>query len=687
MIAKLILFLPLLGAIFVGLQTRSMNVRIAQVITTTLLFVAAILSAVTFKDVAIDGNAYTVKLFDWIHSGDFKANWAIKVDTLTAIMFCVVTFVSSLVHLYSIGYMDEDPHKQRFMAYLSLFTFFMLVLITADNFIQMFVGWEGVGLCSYLLIGFWFKKPSANAASIKAFLVNRVGDFGFILGIAAVFMLFGTVQFDEVFAAAQDKFEVYWDLFGFEVHAITLASILLFIGAMGKSAQFGLHTWLPDAMEGPTPVSALIHAATMVTAGVFMLARISPMIEYSPTALGIITVVGGVTAIFAATVALTQNDIKKVIAYSTCSQLGYMIFACGLSVYAAGVFHLATHAFFKALLFLGAGSVIHAMHHEQDMRNYGGLWKKIPFTWVMMAIGSVAIIGAPYFAGYYSKEAIIAVAANRHDNLGQFAYWMGAITALLTAFYSARLFFLTFHGKPRDQKAYDHAHESPLVMTIPLFLLSIGAIFSGYYGEQILEILAVDGEFWNGAVASIAGDNPLKYVHQNPDTGIGGPPHWIVPAVAVFSIIGLVIYSFKLPHWAAPAMILLAAMGYWMHLAEPGVIAVFIVSTLVVGGLFAYYQDKKFGAKTYKALYNFSLNKWYIDELYEAVFIKPYIKLSKNLWKFWDTKIVDGMPNGAAKLSTELSSNLSKFQTGYIFQYAFVIVASVFAIITYYILD
>jgi NADH-quinone oxidoreductase subunit L len=533
--------------------------------------------------------------------------------------------------------MDEDPHKPRFMAYLSLFTFFMLVLVTADNFIQMFVGWEGVGLCSYLLIGFWYKKSSASSAAIKAFVVNRVGDFGFILGIAAVFALFGSVQFDVVFAAAKGAADVYWNFLGFEVHAITLTSILLFVGAMGKSAQFGLHTWLPDAMEGPTPVSALIHAATMVTAGVFMLARISPLIEFSPTALGVVTVIGAVTAIFAATVAMTQNDIKKVIAYSTCSQLGYMVFACGLGVYGAAVFHLATHAFFKALLFLGAGSVIHAMHHEQDMRNYGGLWKKIPLTYAMMAIGSLAIIGAPYLAGYYSKEAILGVAYNTHSGVADFAFAMGALTALLTAFYSARLFFLTFHGKPRGDKngnlgTHDHAHESPLVMTIPLMLLAIGAIFSGYYGQEILGILSPSGEFWHGAVATNA--DALKHTH---------PPHWVVPACMSAAILGAIIYTFKLGFVAKAAQIL-------------------------------------------KPLYNFSLNKWYIDELYEAVFVRPYIKISEVFWKIIDVQIIDGMPNGAAKATKEMASGLSKFQTGFVFQYAFVMIFAVAVLMTYYIL-
>ncbi|PIR33784.1 MAG: NADH-quinone oxidoreductase subunit L [Alphaproteobacteria bacterium CG11_big_fil_rev_8_21_14_0_20_44_7] len=631
--AKLILFLPLIAAVFIGIQSRTVNYKFAQLVTTSCVFLSAILSGFMFHKVAIRHEEFTYPLIDWIYSGDFKADWAIKIDTLTAIMLVVVTWVSALVHLFSIGYMAEDPHKPRFMAYLSLFTFFMLVLVTADNFIQMFVGWEGVGLCSYLLIGFWFKKESANAAAMKAFVVNRVGDFGFILGIAAVYVLFGSVEFAEIFKNPASAVDVYWDILGYQVHAITLTTILLFIGAMGKSAQFGLHTWLPDAMEGPTPVSALIHAATMVTAGVFMLARVSPLIQYAPEALAFIAVIGGITAIFAATIALTQNDIKKVIAYSTCSQLGYMVFICGLGAYSAGIFHLATHAFFKALLFLGAGSVIHAMHHEQDMRKMGGLWRKIKFTYVMMAIGSLAIIGAPLFAGYYSKEAILGIAYHTDSNVAQFAFWMGALTALLTAFYSARLFFLTFHGKPRDQHAYDHAHESPWVMRIPLLLLAIGAVFSGYYGEEILHILSPVGEFWNGALVTAgAHHNPLEHIH---------PPHWIVPASISAALIGAIIYGWKL--------------GVARKLAE--ILA---------------------------PLYKLSFNKWYIDEIYDAVFVRPYKKSANILWRIIDAKIIDNMPNGAALASKYIAAGLSRLQSGYIYQYAFVIVASILMILTYY---
>lgn len=619
-IAKIILFAPLIGAVFTGLQTQSISYRLAQIITTGLLFLSAACAFYMFYDVALMQHPQHITLVKWIYSGDFQVNWSILIDPLTAVMLVVVTGVSSLVHLYSIGYMDEDPHKQRFMSYLSLFTFFMLILVTADNFIQMFVGWEGVGLCSYLLIGFWFYKDSANAAAIKAFVVNRIGDFGFILGIAAVFLLFGSVNFNTVFDAAASKNEVYWNVLGFDIHAITLACILLFVGACGKSAQFGLHTWLPDAMEGPTPVSALIHAATMVTAGVFMIARCSPLFELSITAREVVVYLGAFTAIFAATIALTQNDIKKVIAYSTCSQLGYMVFACGLSAYQAGIFHLATHAFFKALLFLGAGSVIHAMHHEQDIRKMGGLWKKIPLTYALFWIGTLAITGIPYLAGYYSKEAILGMAYNGHTEVAEFAFWMGAITALLTSFYSFRLLFLTFHGKTRaDHHTFDHAHESPPTMLIPLIVLSIGAIFSGWYGEEILHVLSPNAGFWYGALPA---NEALSHIH---------PPEWMVPGVAVMGVIAAFIYIWKL-------------------------------------------QIADFLARTLKPLYLASLNKWYIDEIYDAVFVRPFMKLSRFFWREIDVKVVDGLPNGAAKISSRFGSGLKRFQTGFIYQYSLVMI-------------
>lgn len=634
--AKIILFAPLLGAVFTGLQTRTLNYRLAQIITTSLLFVAFGLALYMFNIVALQDQEQNITLIKWIYSGNFRADWSIKIDALTSIMLVVVTSVSSLVHLYSIGYMAEDPHKQRFMSYLSLFTFFMLVLVTANNFIQMFVGWEGVGLCSYLLIGFWFKKDSANAAAIKAFVVNRVGDFGFILGIAAVYLLYGSVNFHDVFAQAASKSDIHWHILGYSIHAITLTCLLLFIGACGKSAQFGLHTWLPDAMEGPTPVSALIHAATMVTAGVFMIARCSPLFELSETALSVVTFVGAFTAIFAATIALTQNDIKKVIAYSTCSQLGYMVFVCGLSAYQAGIFHLATHAFFKALLFLGAGSVIHAMHHEQDIRKMGGLWKKIPLTYLLFWIGTLAIVGIPFFAGYYSKEAILGVAYNSKNPEASFAFWMGAITAMLTAFYSFRLLFLTFHGKTRaDHHTYDHAHESPVVMLIPLIVLAAGAILSGWYGEDILHLLSPKGEFWHSAIYDAPQHNVLAEIHHMPE--------WIVPGSIVMAVIAGIIYIFKLS------------------------IASFL-------------------AKALRPLYLLSHNKWYIDEIYNFIFVHPTFKIASFFWHKIDVKVVDGMPNGAAAASRRFGKDLKKFQTGFIFQYSFVMIVSLTLLISIYIL-
>ena len=476
-----IVFLPLIGAITAGFFGRWIGDRGAQIVTCTLLVVSALLSLVAFNDVALGHGGAHIQLFTWFASGDFTASWAIRVDTLTAVMLVVVTGVSSLVHIYSVGYMSHDPSIPRFQSYLSLFTFAMLMLVTADNFVQLFFGWEGVGLASYLLIGFWYKKPSANAAAIKAFLVNRVGDFGFALGIFAIFMVFGTLSFDAVFSNAHQFVGHSFLFLGHKLDVLTTICILLFIGAMGKSAQLGLHTWLPDAMEGPTPVSALIHAATMVTAGVFMVCRCSPLFELSPTALSFVTFIGASTAIFAATVGVTQNDIKRVIAYSTCSQLGYMFFAAGVSAYGAAIFHLFTHAFFKALLFLGAGSVIHAMSDEQDMRNMGGIWKKIPFTYAMMLVGSLALTGVPLFAGYYSKDMIIESAYAAHTGIGDYAFVMGVAAAFLTSFYSWRLLFMTFHGKPRASEAVmHHVHELPAVMTIPLAILAAGAVAAGF---------------------------------------------------------------------------------------------------------------------------------------------------------------------------------------------------------------
>src|SRR3712207_2391597 len=532
-----IVFLPLVGFLIAGLFGRVLGPRPSEIITTALLFVAAVLSWFAFFSVGFGSGATRVQVAQWMASGDLVVDWAFRIDTLTVVMLVVVNTVSSLAHLYSIGYMHEDPHRPRFFAYLSLFTFAMLMLVTADNLVQMFFGWEGVGLASYLLIGFWYQKDSANAAAMKAFIVNRVGDFGFALGIFTLFVLFNGVTFDSIFPRVAELANANFHFLGIERHALTIACLLLFMGAMGKSAQFLLHPWLPDAMEGPTPVSALIHAATMVTAGVFMVARLSPIFEYAPAALTVVTVIGGITAFFAATIGLVQNDIKRVIAYSTCSQLGYMFVGLGVGAYGAGVFHLFTHAFFKALLFLGAGSVIHAMHHEQDMRHMGALRRYIPLTTAMMAIGTLALTGFPFTAGYYSKDAIIEAAYAARSTAGSFAFLATVVAAFMTSFYSWRLFFLTFEGTarwghghhghaghaPHDHEGVEHnershdvepahhaqhehghhgdhtPHESPLVMLLPLIVLAIGAVVAGivfhnaFIGEGYQE-------FWKGAL-------------------------------------------------------------------------------------------------------------------------------------------------------------------------------------------
>lgn len=624
-VAAVIVFLPLIGALITGLWVRVIGNRAAQFVTCGLMFISAVYAGFMFNEVALLGSAQKITLLEWITSGYFKVNWAIRVDVLTAVMLVVVTWVSAVVHFYSVGYMSHDEHQPRFMAYLSLFTFFMLMLVTSDNLIQLFLGWEGVGLCSYLLIGFWYKKPEANAAAMKAFIVNRVGDFGFALGIAAVFMLFGSVQFDTIFKAAYAHSGDMLRFWGHHFHALDLICILLFIGAMGKSAQIGLHTWLPDAMEGPTPVSALIHAATMVTAGVFLVARCSPLFEFAPAALQFVTVIGAVTAFFAATVALTQNDIKRVIAYSTCSQLGYMFFACGVSAYNAGIFHLMTHAFFKALLFLGAGSVIHAMSGEQDMRKMGGIWKKIPFTYAYMWIGSLALAGLPFFAGYYSKDAILEAAYMSASPFSKLAFVLGIASAFMTAFYSWRLLFLTFHGTPRaSHDVMHHVHESPPIMLLPLLLLAAGALFAGYIGAEIFGMI---GErrpvlaFWKDSIMT-----PAFLEHPVPE---------------------------------------------WLE---------FLPSIVVLGGIALAYQfyirRPELPAKTAAAfplLYRISFHKWYFDEIYDAAFVQPAKCLGTWLWKFFDVKIIDGLgPNGAAWTSQLFARYASRLQTGYLYHYAFV---------------
>ncbi len=632
----LCVFLPLIGALIAGLFGRIIGPRGAQVVTSGALVVSAVLGTVIFAQAVGGQEPYTVELFTWMTSGTLDFAWALHVDSLTAIMLFVVTVVSAVVHVYSVGYMSHDPHIPRFMAYLSLFTFSMLMLVTANNFVQLYFGWEGVGLCSYLLIGFWYTRPAANAAAIKAFVVNRVGDFGFALGIFAIYMVFDAVDYATVFAAAPGMDGATFNFLGLEVDTLSAICLLLFIGAMGKSAQLGLHTWLPDAMEGPTPVSALIHAATMVTAGVFMVARCSPLFELSETALAVVTIVGASTAFFAATVGLVQNDIKRVIAYSTCSQLGYMFFACGVSAYSAGIFHLMTHAFFKALLFLGAGSVIHAMSDEQDMRKMGGIWRMIPFTYALMWIGSLALAGIPPFAGFFSKDGILESAFAAHSGVGAYAYWLGAAAAMMTAFYSWRLLFLTFHGKSRaDEKVMAHVHESPKIMLLPLTVLAAGAIAAGYFGSGLID---AHGHYWGEAIVMAEGHTALADIHH-------------------------------IPFWAKYLPLLLALTGigiaYLFYIASPG----------LPGQL----------AGRVRGLYLFLLNKWYFDELYDRIFVSPAKRLGVGLWKSGDGELIDGVgPDGVAAAVVNLARRASRLQTGFVYHYAFAMLIGVAALVTWY---
>jgi NADH-quinone oxidoreductase subunit L len=611
--------------------------RAAELITTGLLLVAAALSWVMLFDVGFGNHDVRVALFPWINSGDLQVTWALRVDTLTAVMLVVVNTVSSLVHLYSIGYMDEDPYRPRFFGYLSLFTFAMLMLVTADNLVQLFFGWEGVGLASYLLIGFWYHKPSANAAAIKAFIVNRVGDFGFALGIFAVFMLVGSTDFETIFAAAPGLAGKTINFFGWHADALTLTCLLLFMGAMGKSAQFLLHTWLPDAMEGPTPVSALIHAATMVTAGVFMVARLSPLFELAPTAQAFVMFIGGTTAFFAATIGLVQNDIKRIVAYSTCSQLGYMFVAMGAGAYSVGMFHLFTHAFFKALLFLGSGSVIYAMHHEQDIRNMGGLWRKIPYTFAVMTIGTLALTGVPGFAGFFSKDAIIEAAYASHNPLSAYAYVLTVAAAGLTSFYSWRLIWKTFFGKPHNQEHYEAAHESPLWMLIPIGVLAAGSIFSGFPFKEIFTGPHGVEEFFRDSVKM----NPhiLEDMEHMPPL-LGSLPF-------VMMVLGFAVsYLFYMSRRYLPVEL----------------------------------------ANQQPLLYQFLLNKWYFDELYDLIFVRPAKWIGRFLWKVGDGKIIDGLgPDGVSARVLDVTRRAVRLQTGYLYHYAFAMLIGVAGFITWFI--
>ena len=625
--------LPLIAAIISGFFGKYIGDRNSEIVTSLLVSISAILSVIVFYNVVFNQYEDNIIIATWINSGTLDVNWSMKIDSLSSVMLVVVTSVSALVHIYSIGYMSHDPHKPRFMAYLSLFTFAMLMLVTSDNFIQLFFGWEGVGLCSYFLIGFWFKKETANSAAIKAFVVNRVGDFGFALGIFLIFYLFGTVNYNEVFQQIPSVVDKRLNFLGFEVNSIDLICLLLFIGAMGKSAQILLHTWLPDAMEGPTPVSALIHAATMVTAGVFLVVRCSPIYEYSELALNLITIVGMTTAIFAASVALVQTDIKKIIAYSTCSQLGYMFFAAGVGAYNIAMFHLFTHAFFKALLFLGSGSVIHAFKDEQNINSMGGVWKKLPYTYVLMIIGTLALTGFPLLSGFYSKDAIIEFAYLRDNTTGYYAAGIGIFTAFLTSIYSWRLIFKTFHGSYNNKSIkIEETHESPLVMLLPLIILSIGAIFAGF----IFKELFFDTNFWGNSIFFL---EPLSEEH---------PPMW-------FLLLTPILVCSSIP------------ISYYLFVKNKD-----LPNSIV---------------EINKPLYNFLVNKWYFDELYEILFIKPSKKIGLFLWKFFDVKIIDGFgPDGVSSLIKKFSIKANKFQSGYIYQYAFIMLLGFSALLTFLII-
>ena len=641
MIYTAIVFLPLLGALIAGFFGRALGDRPSEIITTVFLGAAAVLSWTVFAQAGFGHETHKIQLMRWVTSGELDTSWSLRIDTLTAVMLVVVTTVSALVHLYSIGYMHEDDSRPRFFAYLSLFTFAMLMLVTSDNLLQMFFGWEGVGHASYLLIGFWYKKPEANAAAIKAFIVNRVGDFGFALGIFALFFVFKSISLDAIFAAAPGFVGKTFTFAGHDADILTTICLLLFMGAMGKSAQFLLHTWLPDAMEGPTPVSALIHAATMVTAGVFMVARLSPIFEYAPEALKFVTFIGAITAFFAATVGLVQNDIKRVIAYSTCSQLGYMFVACGAGAYSAGIFHLFTHAFFKALLFLGAGSVIHAMHHEQDMRAMGGLKDKIKFTWAAMLIGTLALtgVGIPHFygfAGFHSKDAIIEAAYAAHTP-SNYAFWLLVSAALMTSFYSWRLMFMTFYGRTRaDHETFDHAHESPNTMLVPLGLLALGAIFAGALASNFF-IGEGHEEFWGRSLHTSETNHIMHAMHE--------VPAWVGFAPSVAMLTGF-------------------AIAYVYYIQAPWLPAA--------------------TARAFRPLYLFFLNKWYFDELYDWLFVKPAFAIGRFFWKGGDGAVIDGAIDGTAAGVGRITQRVVKLQTGYVYTYAFAMLIGVALILSYF---
>jgi NADH-quinone oxidoreductase subunit L len=637
MLHAVTVFAPGVGALIVACLLRVLSGRQAHLIACAFMGLSAICGVASFLTI-IYGGPEQVLLFEWIAVGSFESEWTLRVDALTGVMFFVVSVVSFLIHVYSLGYMEgaHDPHIPRFMCYLSMFTFFMLMLVSSDSLVQLFFGWEGVGLASYLLIGFWYTRPSANAAAIKAFIVNRVADFAFMLGIAACFMVFDSIQFDTIFADAARHQTDQIVVFGTTFDALDVVAFLLFIGAMGKSAQLGLHTWLPDAMEGPTPVSALIHAATMVTAGVFLVARMSPVFEYTPDVLAFVAFIGGSTAFFAATIAVVQTDIKRVIAYSTCSQLGYMFAACGVSAYPAAIFHLGTHAFFKSLLFLSAGSVITALHEEQDMRRMGGLWRKLPITYAVMFIGSLALAGIPFFAGYYSKDFILEATWASSASFAHWAYWGGTLGAGLTALYIFRLMFMTFHGSFRQSdEAFARVHESPWVMTVPLIALAFGAAFGGMIGEVLIE---PDMAIWDGAIFILPQNDVLEAAHHIPAAA------QLLPLILAIAGIGIAFVMYILrPEWPA--------------LLVPKV----------------------------RPIYTFLVHKWYFDELYDFLFVRPAMWIGYHLWQRGDRGVIDGYgPDGVAAASVDIARRAMRLQTGYLYHYAFAMLIGVALLVTWY---
>tara|TARA_B100001939_G_scaffold65494_1_gene54320 strand:+ start:117 stop:2045 length:1929 start_codon:yes stop_codon:yes gene_type:complete len=634
----LIVFLPLLGSLVVGFFGKKLNLILSHIFSCTMIIIPFFLSLYFLNLTLSENYNLVVPLFEWLKSGNLITEWSLRLDLLTSVMLVVVTSVSSLVHIYSIGYMSHDPHQTRFFAYLSFFTFAMLILVTSNNFLQLFFGWEGVGLASYLLIGFWYKKDSANSAAMKAFVVNRVGDFGFLIGLAILFYYAGSLNFDVIFSLNEQLSLSTFSIFNKEFNVLNTACFFLFMGAMGKSAQLFLHTWLPDAMEGPTPVSALIHAATMVTAGIFLVARCSPLFEMSPSILSFITIIGASTAFFAATVALVQNDIKRIVAYSTCSQLGYMFVALGSGAYQIAIFHLFTHAFFKALLFLGSGSVIHAVSDEQDIRKMGGLYKLIPFTWVVMLIGTLGLTGAPLMSGYYSKDGIIEAAFVSQTEGNLYAFYLLVLSALLTSFYSWRLIFLTFNGKSNiSTEIFSKIHESPKVMLFPLFILSIFTIFSGVFFVDYF--MYHDYQYlWQSSIYLSENNHVIESIHY--------VPKWVKYSPLVMMVIGLIT----------------AVIFYLLYPKVP-----------------------KFLSSQFNPVYKFLLNKWYFDEIYEFIFVRNISRIGNFLSNFGDKRIIDGLgPDGISLRVMDIAKQISRIQTGYIYHYAFAMLIGLMLFITYF---